>query len=66
MQIEAYRAMPPERKAAMVAEMSMLIRHLGRVGIRLRNPEYSEAEVSERLVELLYGKELASKRRAVS
>lgn len=63
-QMDLYRAMSPERKAAIVAEMSMLIRHLGRVGIRDRHPEYSEDEVSEELVALLYGKNLADQRRA--
>jgi len=55
--------MSPERKAAIVAQMSILIRHLGRVGIQGRHPGYSEGEVSDALVSLLYGSELANHRR---
>jgi hypothetical protein len=65
-QMDLYRAMSPERKAAVVAEMSILIRHLARIGIRDRHPEYSEAEVSNALVTLLYGRDVADARRARS
>ena len=63
-QMELYRAMSPERKAAIMAEMSILVRHLARVGIRERHPEYSEDEVSDALLFLLYGREAVDGRRA--
>ena len=55
--MDLYRAMTPERRAALAADTSVVIRRVAREGIRARHPEYSEAEVSETLMKLLYGKD---------
>jgi len=58
-QMAAFRAMTPEQRGAMAVEMSILIRHLAREGIRFRHPEYADADVSRALAGVLYGGEIA-------
>ena len=48
-----------ERKGEIAARLSDDIRAIAREGIRLRHPEYSEAEVSRELIALLFGKDVA-------
>ena len=58
-QIAAYRAMSPERRGEIAAQLSEDIRQIARQGIRLRHPEYTDAEVARALVGILYGRVLA-------
>jgi hypothetical protein len=58
-QIAAYRALSPEQRAEIVAELTRVARVMAREGIRLRHPTYTEEEVNQALLYLLYGKELA-------
>jgi len=57
-QIAAYRALSPQQRAEIAAELSQVARAMAREGIRLRHPSYTEAEVSQELIHLLYGREL--------
>jgi hypothetical protein len=58
LQLAAYRALSPERRAEIAAELTRLTRGMAREGIRLRHPSYTEAEVNSALLYLLYGKEV--------
>jgi len=60
-QMEAYRRMTPERKIALVFELSETVRELARGGIRQRHPEYTDEDVKRALAVLLYGREVAEK-----
>ena len=53
--IRLYREAGPERRAAMAAELSEVIREVSRAGVRLRHPEFSEAQVNRELLRILYG-----------
>lgn len=55
---EGWRAMPPERKAALVDAWSADVRRLALAGVRERHPDASEEELRMRLGVLLYGEEL--------
>ena len=57
-QIAAYRALSPERRAEIAADLTRITRDMAREGIRLRHPSYTEAEVSRALLQLLYGREV--------
>jgi hypothetical protein len=58
MQIAAYRALTPERRAEIVADLTQVTRGMAREGIRLRHPSYTEVEVSRALLQLLYGRDI--------
>jgi hypothetical protein len=58
LQIAAYRALSPERRAEIAAELTWVARGMAREGIRLRHPSYTEAEVTRALLHLLYGREV--------
>jgi len=58
-QMRIFRSMSPERKGDMVVEISDLTRALCRAGIRTRHPEYSDADVAQELLRLLYGEAIA-------
>lgn len=58
---DLYRAMPPWRKAALVADAIRTARTLAFAGVQSRYPEESIAEQRRRLVELLLGAQLAAK-----
>ncbi len=45
-----------ERKGEIAAQLSNAVRNVSSSGIRLRHPEYSDAEASRALMELLFGK----------
>jgi hypothetical protein len=57
-QIAAYRALSPEQRAEIAAELTQVARAMAREGIRLRHPSYTEEEVHQALLHLLYGREL--------
>ena len=54
-QLAAYRAMLPERRGEIAAQLSDDIREIARAGIRSRHPEYTDSEVARALVKILYG-----------
>jgi len=58
-QLRVFRSMSPERRGEIIAEMSDLTRALCRTGIRRRHPEYSDADVAQELLRLLYGEAIA-------
>lgn len=56
----AIAAKTPSERGAMALEMSELVRQLVVEGIRRRQPDISDDELSLRLIERLHGKEVAS------
>ena len=60
-QLRLYRSMSDEERASMALEMSDDVRRIAREGIRQRHPEYSDHDVKQALVALLYGAEAAAK-----
>jgi len=50
----------PSERGAMALEMSELVRQLVIDGIRRRQPDISEGELSLQLIERLHGREVAS------
>lgn len=59
LQMSLYREMTPERKGEMAALLSDDVRRIARDGIRQRHPECSDLEVSQALLSLLYGEDIA-------
>jgi hypothetical protein len=57
-QLEIYRRMSAEERLQGALQWSEEIRELGRAGIRLRHPEYSEREVQIASIRLRLGEEL--------
>jgi hypothetical protein len=57
-QLEIYRRMSPEERLQQALQWSEDVRELGRAGIRLRHPEYSEQEVQMASIRLRLGDEL--------
>lgn len=55
MQIQLYRKAGPERRAEIAAELSEIIRDLSRAGVRMRNPGFTEPEVTREVVRIFYG-----------
>jgi hypothetical protein len=55
LQLRLYRAMSLERKGDITAQLSNAIRSVACSGIRLRHPEYSDAEACRALMALLFG-----------
>jgi hypothetical protein len=55
MQLQLYREAGPERRAQIAAELSELIRDLSRAGVRIRHPEFTEAEVTREVLRIFYG-----------
>jgi len=54
-QLGLYRAMSLERKGNIAAQLSNAIRSVACSGIRLRHPDYSDAEACRALMALLFG-----------
>ena len=54
-QLELYRAAGPARRAAIAAEISEAVRDTTLAGVRRRHPEFSEAEVRDSFLRLVYG-----------
>jgi len=59
MQVALYRSMTPEKRGESAWLMSEDRREIARTGIRLRHPDYTETQVAQALVELLYGEAVA-------
>jgi hypothetical protein len=57
-QLDSYRRMSPEQRLEQALQWSEEVRELGRAGIRLRHPEYSEREVELASIRLRLGNEL--------
>jgi hypothetical protein len=60
LQLRLYRAMSLERKGEITAQLSNAIRGVACTGIRLRHPEYSDAEACQALMALLFGESACS------
>ena len=58
-QLQGYRKMSISQKSELIAELSVMVREFSRTGIRMRHPEYSEAEVTRALAMLIYGEYIA-------
>ncbi len=56
-QMDAYRAMSPERRVAIAAAMSEEVLTIAAAGIRARHPDYDDAQVSWALHRLRLGDE---------
>jgi len=54
-QLQLYRNAGPERRAEIAAELSEAIRELSRAGVRMRNPGFTEAEVTREVLRIFYG-----------
>jgi len=57
LQLQLYRQMGPERRAEIAAELSEAIRDACRAGVRLRNPDFSDAEVAREVLRIFYGRD---------
>lgn len=57
-QVGIFRRMPPERRLAMVFEMSNSMRRLAASGVRSRHPNYSEEQVRLAVTWLTLGEKL--------
>lgn len=56
LQLRLYREAGPQRRAEMAAEMSDLIRDICRAGIRMRHPDFSEAQIIREMLRIFYGR----------
>jgi hypothetical protein len=54
-QLQLYRAVGPTRRVQIAVELSDVVRQLSLDGIRRRHPEYSEREVAQSFLALVYG-----------
>ncbi|MEX2139604.1 MAG: hypothetical protein WD894_10105 [Pirellulales bacterium] len=57
-QLEIYRGMSPEARLEQALQWSEQVREFGRIGIRLRHPEYSDREVQLASIRLRLGDDL--------
>ena len=57
-QLEICRQMSPEARLLQALQWSEQVREFGRIGIRLRHPEYSEREVQLASIRLRLGDDL--------
>jgi hypothetical protein len=57
LQIDLYRKAGTTRRVAIAVELSDAVRETALAGIRRRHPEYSESEVRDCFLALLYGEE---------
>jgi hypothetical protein len=55
MQLQLYRKAGPEGRAQIAAELSEIIRDLSRSGVRMRNPDFTETEVTREVLRIFYG-----------
>ena len=55
LQLQLYRSAGPERRAEIAAELSEAIRDLSRTGVRMRNPGFTEEEVTREVLRIFYG-----------
>jgi hypothetical protein len=59
-QMAAFRAMTPQERVRLAAEMSDELREIVRAGIRARHPAADRAEVQAMLEDILLGPEIAA------
>jgi hypothetical protein len=57
-QVGIFRRMSPERRLAMVFEMSNNLRRVAASGVRSRHPDYSEEQVRLAVIRLTLGQRL--------
>ena len=57
-QLEIHRRMTPETRLHLALQWSEEVRELGRAGIRMRHPEYSDREVELASIRLRLGDDL--------
>jgi hypothetical protein len=57
-QTRAYRALGPEGRVQLLAELSDAVRAVAMAGIRSRHPHYTEQETRQALYRLMLGDEL--------
>lgn len=57
-QLSLYREMAPQRKGEIAALLSDDVRRIARDGIWQRHPDYTDLEVSQTLIALLFGQEI--------
>jgi hypothetical protein len=57
-QLESYRRMSPAARLQQALQWSEEVRELGRAGIRLRHPEYSEKDIHLASIRLRLGDDL--------
>jgi hypothetical protein len=55
-QLELYRAAGPAKRAQIAADLSDAVRATTLAGIRRRHPEYSDREVADAFLNLVYGR----------
>ena len=55
LQLQLYREAGPAKRAQIAVELSEAVRETTLAGIRRRHPEYSEAEVANAFLALVYG-----------
>ncbi len=61
MQIEIFRAMTPERRADLAAQLSDISRELLMQGIRQQHPEFTETEFHAEFLRRVLGAPMAAK-----
>ena len=59
-QLMLYRRLGPSGRAQIAADLSDAVRETALAGIRRRHPEYTEAEVRQSFLELVYGIRIAA------
>jgi hypothetical protein len=57
--IEAFRRMPPGQRSGMAVEITNEVRKMAVAGVRRRHPDYDDRKVSQALLRLYYGDEVA-------
>jgi hypothetical protein len=55
LQLQLYRDAGPERRAEIAADLSEAIRAACRAGVRLRHPDFSEAQINREVIRIFYG-----------
>ena len=63
-QLECLREMTPQQRIRAMCAMSRQVKNMAMDAIRRRHPEFSDAEVRMKFIELTYGEDLASEVRA--
>ncbi len=58
-QLECLRRMTPQERISQMCALSRQVKQMAFDAIRRRHPEFSEAEVQLRFIEMTYGEELA-------
>jgi hypothetical protein len=56
LQLRLYREAGPEHRAEIAADLSEAIRDACRTGVRLRHPDFSEAQIVREVIRIFYGR----------